>query len=46
VRAILDAGRALNELAHIANIDDELPADDELLAALQAVEAAFAGIGR
>lgn len=46
VQVIVVAGRALNELAHRANgdEDEELPPDEELLPALKAVEASFGWI--
>ncbi|HVH13086.1 MAG TPA: hypothetical protein VM759_08545 [Longimicrobium sp.] len=46
VQVIIVAGRALNELAHRANADEdeELPPDEELLPALKAVEASFGWI--
>ena len=46
VHVIVVAGRALNELAHRANADEELPPLSEVLAALKAVEASFAWVFR
>lgn len=46
VRSIVDAGRALNELARRGNTHEELPPDAELITALVAVEAGLTGVVR